>query len=173
MVAQCRRSVRRVTRHRYPARALAGDYARAGLGIALTAPPLLLLELNTAVFILFAVLIALFAVFAWRTLLRQLGAIQMDEVTIRRSGLFPLRMAWDALDELRLGYYATRRDGTGGWMQLALRAGRRRLQLDSRIDGFTAIAAHAAIAARRRHLPLSPVTASNLAALGIAVPAQG
>jgi len=158
-----------VTRHRYPTAALAGDYARAALGLALAAPPLALLQLNTTVTTLFAVLMALFAVFAWRTLLRQLGTIEVDDVAINRSGLFPLRMAWDALDELRLGYYATRRDGTGGWMQLALRAGRRRLQLDSRIEGFPAIAARASDAARRRHLSLSPATASNLAALGIAV----
>ncbi len=162
-----------MTRHRYPTIALAGDYARAGLGLALVVPPLLLLQLNAPVAALFAVLIALFAIFAWRTLLRQLGTIEMDEFAINRSGLFPLRMAWDALDELRLGYYATRRDGTGGWMQLALRAGRRRLQLDSRIEGFAAIVARASHAARRRRLTLNPATTNNLAALGIAVPAEG
>jgi hypothetical protein len=163
-----------VTRHRYPVAALAGDYARAGAGLALTAPPLLLLPLNAVVAGLFAALAALFAVFAGRTLLRQRGTIEMDETAIRSTGPFPVSMAWDALDEVRLGYYATRRDGSGGWMQLALRAGRRRLRLDSRIDGFAAIAARAAEAARRRHLKLSTATANNLASLGItAAPAEG
>jgi hypothetical protein len=162
-----------VTRHRYPLAALAGDYARAGVGLAIAAPPLVLLQLNTIVAAVFALLVALFAVFAWRTLLRQLGTIEMDEAAIRSTGLFPVRIAWDALDELKLGYYATRRDRSAGWMQLALGTGRRRLRLDSRINGFAAIVARAADAARQRHLTLSAATANNLTALGIAAPAEG
>ena len=163
-----------MTRHRYPPAALAGDYARAGAGLALTAPPLLLLQLNAVVATLFAALAALFAVFAGRTLVRQRGTIEMDENDIRCTGPFPVTMAWEALDELRLGYYATRRDGSGGWMQLALRAGQRRLRLDSRIDGFAAIVSRAAEAARRRRLTLNTATANNLASLGIAAaPADG
>jgi hypothetical protein len=162
-----------MTRHRYPTTALASDYARAGTGLALAVPPLFLVRLNVVVAGLFALLVALFGVFAWRTLLRQLEAIEMNETEIQRRGPFSVRLAWDALDEIRLGYYATRRDGSGGWMQLALRAGRRRLRLDSRIDGFAAIVTRAAIAARRRRLTLSPATANNLAALGIAAATEG
>jgi hypothetical protein len=163
-----------VTSHRYPTAALAGDYARAGAGLALTMAPLVLLQLNAAVATIFAGLAVLFAVFAGRTLLRQRAVIGMDETAIHSSGPFAVRLAWVALDELKLGYYATRRDGSGGWMQLTLRAGRQRLLLDSRIDGFAAIVARAAEAARRRHLTLNTATANNLASLGIAAaPAEG
>jgi hypothetical protein len=163
-----------VSRHHYPVSALAGDYARAAAGLALAIPPLVLVQLNPVVASIFALLAALFAVFAWRTLLRQLGAIEMNDVEICRTGLFPVRLRWDSLDEVKLGYYATRRDGASGWMQLTLRAERRRLQLDSRIEGFAAIAARAAAVARRRELTLSPTTVNNLAALGIAAaPAEG
>jgi hypothetical protein len=164
-----------VSRHRYPTAALAGDYARAGAGLALTVPPLVLLHLNTAVAAIFGALVILFAVFGARTLLRQRAVIEMDDSAIESSGPLSVRLAWDALDELKLAYYATRRDGTGGWMQLALRAGRQRLRLDSRIDGFAAIVARAAEAARRRHLELNTATANNLASLGIAAaaPAEG
>jgi hypothetical protein len=163
-----------VSRHRYPVSALAGDYARAAAGLALAIPPLILLQLNPVVAAIFALLAALFAVFAWRTLLRQLGTIEMSETEICSTGLFPVCLHWDSLDEVKLGYYATRRDGSSGWMQLALRAGRRRLLLDSRIEGFAAIAARAAAVARQRDLALSPATANNLAALGIAAaPAEG
>ena len=160
-----------MTRHRYPLAVLAGDYARAAAGLALATPPLVLLELNTAVATIFALLVVLFAIFAWRTLLRQLGTIEMTESAIHSTGLFPVRLDWDALDALKLGYYATRRDGGGGWMQLALGAGRRRLRLDSRIADFKAIAARAAAAARQRGVPLSAATSNNLAALGIVMPA--
>ena len=157
-----------MSRHLYPTAALAGDYARAAAGLALTVPPLVLLQLNAVVAAIFAALVGLFAVFAGRTVLRQRAVIEMDETAIESSGPLAVRLAWDALDELKLGYYATRRDGGGGWMQLALRAGGRRLFLDSRIDGFAAIAARAAEAARRRQLTLSTTTANNLASLGIA-----
>jgi hypothetical protein len=163
-----------VSRHRYPISALAGDYGRAAAGLALAIPPLVLLQLNPVVASIFALLAALFVVFAWRTLLRQLGAIEMNDAEICRTRVFPLCLRWDSLDEVKLGYYATRRDGASGWMQLALRAGRRRLRLDSRIEGFAAIAARAAAVARQRDLALSPATANNLAALGIAAaPAEG
>lgn len=163
-----------MTRHRYPLAALAGDYARAGIGLALTVPPLVVLQLNTTVAAIFVLLVVLFAVFAWRTLLRQLGTIEMDEAAIRSTGPFPVRIAWDALDEFKLGYYATRRDRSAGWMQLALGAGRRRLRLDSRIEGFAAIVSRAAAAARQRQLTLSAATTNNLAAAGIAAaPAEG
>ncbi|HEX3500810.1 MAG TPA: hypothetical protein VHT04_15950 [Stellaceae bacterium] len=163
-----------MSRHRYPTAALAGDYARAGAGLALTVAPLVLLQLNAVVAAIFAALAALFAVFAGRTLLRQRAVIEMNETAIESSGPFAVRLAWDALDELKLGYYATRRDGGGGWMQLALRAGGRRLLLDSRIEGFAAIATRAAAAARRRELTLNTATANNLASLGIAAaPAEG
>jgi hypothetical protein len=163
-----------VTRHHYPTAALVGDYARAGAGLALTVPPLVLLELNPAVATIFTALVVLFAVFAGRTLLRQRAVIEMDETAIHSSGPLAVRLEWAALDELKLAYYATRRDGSAGWMQLALRAGRQRLRLDSRIDGFAAIATHAAEAARRRHLVLNTATANNLASLGIAAaPAEG
>ena len=162
-----------MTRHSYPIGALAGDYARAAAGLVLAIPPLVLLQLNPVVAAIFALLAALFAVFAWRTLLRQLGPIEMDEAEIRRTGLFPVCLGWDSLNDVKLGYYATRREGSSGWMQLALRAQRGSLLLDSRIEGFAAIAARAVAAARRRHLALSAATLNNLTALGItAAPAE-
>ena len=100
-----------MSRHRYPAAAVAGDYARAGAGLALTVPPLILLHLNTAVAAIFGALAVLFAVFGARTVLRQRAVIEMDESAIESSGPLPVRVAWDALDELKLAYYATRRDG--------------------------------------------------------------
>ncbi len=162
-----------MTRHAYPKSALLSDYARALCGLALALPPLLFLPLNRYVAILLLLLSGLFLLFASRTVLRQLGPVEMTEAEIRSTGPFPRRLEWAALDELRLAYYATRRDGSSGWMQLALRAGRRRLKLDSRIEGFAAIVSRAVAAARQRRVTLSPTTTSNLAALGIAVPAEG
>jgi hypothetical protein len=158
-----------VSRHRYPTSALAGDYARTLLGLALAVPPLALLPLNPYVAALLALLAALFVVFGWRTLLRQLRPVEVTDVAIASAGPFPVELKWSALDEFRLAYFATRRDGAGGWMQLALRAGRRRLRLDSRIEGFAAVVERAARAAVARRLNLSTTTTANLAALGVMI----
>jgi hypothetical protein len=71
---------------------------------------------------------------------------------------------------MKLAYYSTRRDRKSGWMQLKLAAGRSRLSLDSRLDGFERLVRHAALAAAGRDLELSEATAANLHALGIRVP---
>jgi hypothetical protein len=156
-----------MTRHRYPTTALAGDYGRAIAGIALAATPLFLVSLNPYVATLFTLLLVLFLVFASRTLLRQFGPLAMTDEGIASCGPFAVELSWAALDELKLAYFATRRDGDGGWMQLALRAGRKRLRLDSRIEGFAAVVERATRAAIARHLTLSVTTTANLTALGV------
>jgi hypothetical protein len=57
-------------------------------------------------------------------------------------------------------------------MQLQLGAGRARLSLDSRLDGFEQLARQAAHAAVERGLELSDATAANLQALGVRVPVR-
>jgi hypothetical protein len=158
-----------MTSHTYPATALIGDYGRAGLGLVFVLPPLFLVPPVHALAAVCLGLAALFLAFAGRTLLRQLAPLEMDENGIVAGGPWSHRLDWAALDGLSLYYYTTRRDGEDGWMQLALRAHGQRLRLDSRIEGFAAIAARAARAAEARHLPLSAATLANLAALGLAV----
>ena len=58
-------------------------------------------------------------------------------------------------------------------MQLELRAGRARISLDSRLDGFDRLVSRAALAAARRDLALTDATAANLQALGIRAPDAG
>ena len=158
-----------MTHHRYPIAVLASDYARAVAGLALAVAPLLLVQLNRYVAAAFALLALLFLSFGLRTLQRQMSPLVMTEGGIASTGLMRVEIPWTGLDDVRLAYFATRRDGAGGWMQLALRAGRRRLRLDSRIEGFAAIVERAIRAALRQHLVLSATTLANLAALGLTV----
>src|SRR5262249_40883094 len=131
--------------------------------------PVLLVQLNPYVATLFALLSVLFLIFAWRTLLRQLAPLSMSDSGIASAGPFPASLAWSTLDDVRLAYFATRRDGKGGWMQLVLRGGGTRLNLDSRIEGFAAVVDRAARAAAARHLELNVATTTNLASLGIRI----
>jgi hypothetical protein len=74
---------------------------------------------------------------------------------------------------MALSYYSTKRDRSGGWMQLALRsAGARAVKVDSSLDGFYDIVERAAKAAEVRNLELSVATRVNLRSMGITVAGQ-
>jgi hypothetical protein len=94
--------------------------------------------------------------------------ILLSDDGIAAQGLWRRHIAWDALRSARLGWFGPRRNQRDGVMQLVLKGGGTRLALDSRIDGFAAIAAAAAAAVQRRSLPLAAATIDNFAALGIA-----
>jgi hypothetical protein len=159
-------------RFSYPTSAMVGDYLRAAAGLG---PTLFILasvslgEVATAVLAGFAVI---FGAFAIRTALRHGTSLEMDETGLRAAGLRRAVIPWGELDRVKLAYYSTRRDRKSGWMQLQLRAGRARLSLDSRLDGFDQLARQAARVATERGLTLSDATAANLQALGIRVPAR-
>jgi hypothetical protein len=111
-------------------------------------------------------LTALFLLFTMRTAMRQRVKVEMDDGTIGViGGGGPL--AWPSIDEVRLHYYATRRRRGNGWMTLTLKAGQRRLAVDSTIEGFEAIAARSVLAARANRLAPSAVTLANFGALGL------
>jgi hypothetical protein len=157
-----------MSEHRYPLDVLLGDYARAGAGIVLTGAPLVLLPLNFYVTSILGTLTALFAAFAGATYLRQRCRIELDAGAIAaRGGVSPVRLSWDSIDSVRLRYFATRRDGKHGWMELTLHGTGGKLRLDSRVEDFSAIARLAGAAARRRHIGMTPSTTANFAALGI------
>ena len=73
---------------------------------------------------------------------------------------------------MTLAYYSTRRDRRDGWMQLELRSGRKKVRLDSRIEGFAELVGKSASAARSRGLTLNAATLANLAALGVSLHSQ-
>ena len=110
---------------------------------------------------------AVFGIFGLRTVLRHGTSLEMTDTELRASGAWPCRISWSELDRMKLAYYSTRRDRKSGWMQLQLRAGRARITLDSRLEGFERLVRQAAVAATARGLALTEPTAANLDALGI------
>jgi HAMP domain-containing protein len=154
---------------RYPISALYADYLRAAFGLALTAGPLLLLELATVVAALLAVLGVLFAWFAMRTVLRHLSRVELSGNAIALCGPIARRLAWDDLERLKLAYYAPRRSRDDGWMQLTLQGSHGRpIQLDSTLAGFDQVLCRASRAASATALSMDAATHANLAALGLA-----
>lgn len=164
-----------MTVHSYPTTAMSGDYLRAAGGAIPCLAILLAVPLAPLAMAAVSGFAVLFAVFGIRTALRHRSRIEMTETALSASGPLSANIPWTALDRMKLAYYSARRDRSDGWMQLVLRAGRARLSLDSRIEGFPLLVAQAARAAAARHLALDHTTLANLEALGIATaePATG
>ena len=154
--------------YRYPPQMLYGDYMRAGGGLLLTLLPLLVLQpswfVGTALFLVAAVC----AYFLFRTIERHRTIIAMDEDGIAvRAMRGPKHMAWKNVDEVKLTYYAVRRNKADSWMQLTVSAGSDSLKIDSRLEDFVEIVERAAEAARANNITLNRITVANLKALGI------
>ncbi|MGE0715563.1 MAG: hypothetical protein AB7P02_08980 [Alphaproteobacteria bacterium] len=155
--------------HRYPAEALWSDYGRAGVGLAATAGPLLLVPVASWIAVILGALAALFAVFAWRTFERQRTRILVDAESIAMAGPRSRRIAWDALTGARLRYYSTRRDRAGGWMHLRLDGPGGPIRVDSTIADFGEIAQQASTVMRAREIAVDEVTRANFRALAAPV----
>jgi len=160
------------TRFSYPASAMVGDYLRAAAGLAPTVLILSTVSVGPVAGIVLGGFAVIFGAFAIRTGLRHGTSLEVDATELRATGLRPAMIPWDRLDRMKLAYYSTRRDRKSGWMQLELGAGRARLSLDSRLDGFDRLVRYAAIAAAERGLQPSEATAANLQAMGIRIPDQ-
>lgn len=159
--------------HAYSTAAMASDYLRSAAGLLPSGLILATVPVGSVAAVVLGGFAALFGVFGARTLLRHATRIEMTAQGVRAIGPWPQTILWSDLDRLRLAYYSTRRDRKSGWMQLELGAGRTRLRMDSRIEGFEAVVRRAALAAMARGLSLNDATAANLEVLGIRAEAGG
>jgi len=158
---------------RYSRQTLLADYLRAASGAFLCGVPLLLLGVNRWVGIALGAGFLLFALFFLRTVLRQLTKYVLADDTLCADGPAGGLVEWARLDRMKLAYYSTKRDRSGGWMQLAVGSeGARMVKVDSSLDGFYDIVERAAQAAEAREVELSRATRVNLRSMGITVAGQ-
>jgi hypothetical protein len=160
--------------HRYQPRALAGDFARAGIGFAVCFGALAVAGFSGFTLWLFGVCAAVFFLFGLRTLLRSVTNYELTDTGLTRSyatgfGRAERALAWQELKQLKLRFFPAKRDRSQGWMELTLAGSGTRMRLDSTLADFEAIVRKAVGAAERKRLAMSESTLSNLAALGIAV----
>jgi hypothetical protein len=162
-----------MSEYRYPRSAVTGDFLRAGLGLAVTAVPALAIPAASPAQFVLLPLALLFLIFGIRTWQRSVAVIAVTAQDISLSAPWRARLAWANLKAVRLNYFSTRLDRTGGWMQLMLKGhggpDGATIRVDSTVEGFTDIARQVAVAARAARVPLSDATLNNFAALGIAV----
>lgn len=161
-----------MTTHRYERGAILADYARGGVGLAVFSVPLIATPLATTLTVIFSGLSALFGVYVIRTWLRSAQAIEVDGDGIRRSGPMSITIPWSELKTFEIRYFSTRRDKTGGWMEMKITAEGSKLAVESSIDDFEAVVRHCMLVAQRNGLELSPTTQDNLRALGLLGPSE-
>jgi len=158
---------------RYPRQTLWADYVRAAAGVILCGAPLLTLEVDRWLAVVLGAGFVLFALFLARTALRQYTRYVLGPDTLCADGPAGTLVEWDRLDRMRLNYYSTKRDRTGGWMQLSVGSvGGRVVKVDSSLDGFYDIVERAARAAETGGLELNTATRVNLRSMGISVSGQ-
>lgn len=158
---------------RYPPQTLWADYARAATGVVLCGLPLALLDVNQWLAGILGAGLVLFALFFVRTALRHRTRYVLGSDTLCADGPTGTIVEWSRLDRLKLSYFSTKRDRTGGWMQLSLgSAGSGTVKVDSSLDGFYDIVERAAAAALANRVELTAATRANLKSMGISVPEQ-
>ena len=153
--------------HHYPSAALRADYLRAGLGFVLTSGLGTLARGEPIALGVLGGCALLFLAFGLRTWRRQGTAIEVSEEGISTSGGRCVTLPWRQLKAVKLRYYTTKRDRTGGWMLLKLSADGRRLSIESTLDGFVDVVRWSAREAAANDLALDPTTCNNLRALGV------
>ena len=154
---------------RYPAAALAGYHLRGATGLCVSLGPLLFLEPAPAVTIVLAAFAAIFLVHCARGVIRQYSCVEYDEAGIRISGIVRHAIRWEMLQELRVRYYTTRRDGESGWMQLQLRGDREHIVVDSSLTSFTQLVAVCATRFSMTGRELDDISRTNLASRGVSI----
>jgi hypothetical protein len=153
---------------RYSFAALRADYLRAGIGLALTLGPMLFIPVESPALYILGPAALLFLIFGLRTWQHHATRVEFDDTGISLFSLRRVSLGWNDLRAVKLSYYSTRADRTGGWMQLTLKGeGPRTIRLESSLDGFDRVAQRAAAAVRHNGIELTPATQSNFSMLGI------
>lgn len=153
--------------YRYPAGAVAADYARGLGGIACTGGPVWFLAPAGPLYWVLAAAAVLFLVYFVRAVVRHLTQIELSETGIVARGPFGRAIRWDELCSVKLNHYTTRSDRSGGWMQLDLSNARRSICVDSSLGDFPELAGAVAEETLRRGKRLDDCTRVNLSVLGV------
>ena len=154
-----------MTTYRYQPQALAHDYLRGGVGTVLSGG-LLALSPAITLIVIFGGLTGLFLLFTLRTALRQRSRLEVDGESIALGPSRAGRLRWGEIDGVRLRYFSTRRSRDKGWMTMRLAAGRRRIEVDSSLEGFDEVVSQVAAVVQARGLSIDPSTRANLQASG-------
>jgi hypothetical protein len=132
----------------------------------MTVGPMIFLRLTDLLVVIMGGLGTLFFLFGLQVLMRCVSFVEIGPIAIAYRGIGRRSIAWQDLEQLKISYFAPRRQRSRGWYRLTLEGPRQRLHLDSTIEGFDDILRASLAAARTRELTLDPTTHDNLVSLG-------
>lgn len=150
---------------RYPLSGLIWDYVRGLGGMALGLAILAANEWDNQLMWLFVGLTILFAIYTMATINKQISRIRLSEQGIEIGGWSKRGVKWDEIENVSLRFYPTSRNRKRGWMTLTLKTNKNRVDIDSTLPGFRALALRARHAAGLKGIHLDRVTSDNMAAL--------
>ena len=104
----------------YPRAAAFGDLVRALLGAGVVLVPVAAVPTGPVVTVLALAAVAVFAALGLRAALLLCTRFEIDETGIAALGPINRAVSWRDLRMVKLAYYSTRRDRSGGWLQLTL-----------------------------------------------------
>lgn len=155
----------------YPPARLWPDYLRAIAGGGVCFGLVLLTTPQSVIFVLLTGLGLLFAWFGAHTLWRQQIEIELDPSGIvQRNRWLPGRrrtIPWADITEVRLRYYSTRRDQSGGWMLLTIKGRGEKVRVDSKLNGFSSLVRPALAAADSLGIATDAATRINAARMDV------
>lgn len=160
--------------HRYETQSLVADYARSAAGTSVCGGLLLVSDLLPLLAYVLATLTALFGTYGVRTLMRHFIRLQVDDDGLRLwlGGRALRELPWESVQEVKIRYFSTRRDGADGWLQMVVSGGGRTIRCDSHLDDFRTVVEQACRAADQARVPLCETTVANLRSLGLAREAE-
>ena len=152
--------------HVYPRRAVYKDYAWAVAGLVLAGIPIVIVAPGSMFMWVLVIALLLFTAYAYTAFRRQFTWFQTDSHGVKGRALSDASFLWREITEVKLAYYATRRDKSNGWMTLTIRTHKRRFTMESSISDFHEIAEGAFKAAITNRLELDATTVENFEAIG-------
>jgi len=161
--------------HRYPIRVIVADYVRSGIGLGVTAGPLIAIGFGSVTSYALALAAILFAAYGGRTVVRNTTTFELTDQGLSCRGLRPFSLKWTELRRMRLAFFSLKKWGNragfnDGWMQLTLTGETGNLMIESTLDDFGGVVRRAAAAARARGLGLDSATRANLLAMDVHLP---
>ena len=102
--------------------------------------------------------------------MRHRSQLELKEDRIGESLLRDKVIAWDAVTELKVRYFATRRDQSDGWMQVTVKSEAESVSFDSDIFDYDNVLATIWQAVGHRDIAMNDTTVSNLSSLGFRRP---